>query len=209
LWNPRRRSRPAIGIFAANDRDQIWWLRICARLRRSSFLSRQPAQRHSRSTTGIQALDLLGRKILRDRGAALNTLRRRISATAAKAEGDASLRPHASALQETWLEIAAVVDSLMTIDDESVALRNATPFLAAFGHAVVAWLWLDQAVEAASVLRNGDRGGTVNERDTDFYGGKLRACRFFFEAELPKIRPQLVFVASGSDVAAGMPPGAF
>jgi alkylation response protein AidB-like acyl-CoA dehydrogenase len=42
-----------------------------------------------------------------------------------------------------------------------------------------------------------------------FYDGKLRACRFFFEAELPKIRPQLAFVASSSDVAAGMPPGAF
>ena len=160
-------------------------------------------------TTGIQALDLLGRKILRDRGAVLDTLRRRVSATAVNAEADAALRPHASALQETWLEIAAVVEKLMTIDDESVALRNATPFLAAFGHAAVAWLWLDQAVEAASAMRAGERGGTLNERGRDFYDGKLRACRFFFEAELPKIRPQLAFVASSSDVAAGMPTGAF
>jgi alkylation response protein AidB-like acyl-CoA dehydrogenase len=156
-------------------------------------------------TTGIQALDLLGRKVLRDRGAALNTLRQRVSATAVNAETDATLRPYAAALQEAWLEIASVAETLMAIDDESVALRNATPFLAAFGHAVVAWLWLEQAVEAASALR----GGTVNERDTDFYNGKLRACRFFFEAELPKIRPQLAFVASGSDVASGMPQGAF
>jgi alkylation response protein AidB-like acyl-CoA dehydrogenase len=160
-------------------------------------------------TTGIQALDLLGRKILRDRGAALDTLRRRVSCTAANAEADATLRPHASALQETWSEIAAVVETLTAIGDESVALRNATPFLAAFGHAVVAWLWLDQVVQVASALRAGDRGGTVNERDKDFYDGKLRACRFFFEAELPKIRPQLAFVASSSDVAASMPPGAF
>ena len=113
----------------------------------------------------------------------------------------------ASALQEAWVEVAAVVERLMAIDDESVALRNATPFLTAFGHAVVAWLWLDQAVEAASAFRA--RGGTLNERETDFYNGKLRACRFFFEAELPKIRPQLAFVASNSDVAAAMPPGAF
>jgi hypothetical protein len=35
------------------------------------------------------------------------------------------------------------------------------------------------------------------------------ACRFFFEAELPKIRPLLAFGASGSDVAADMPPAAF
>jgi butyryl-CoA dehydrogenase len=118
---------------------------------------------------------------------------------------DASLRAHASALLEAWLEIAAVVEKLMTIDDEAVALRNATPFLSAFGHAVVAWLWLDQAVEAASALQ----AGTVTERDTLFYTGKLRACRFFFEAELPRIRPQLAFVASNSDVAAAMPSGAF
>jgi alkylation response protein AidB-like acyl-CoA dehydrogenase len=160
-------------------------------------------------TTGIQALDLLGRKILRDRGSALDTLRQRVSATAAKADADVTLRLHAAALQEAWLEIATVVEKLMAIDDESVALRNATPFLAAFGHAVVAWLWLDQAVEAASAICGGERGGTVNERDSDFYNGKLRACRFFFEAELPKIRPQLAFVASGSDVAAAMPSGAF
>ena len=156
-------------------------------------------------TTGIQALDLLGRKILRDRGAALSTLRRRVSASAAGAVVDASLRAHASALLEAWLEIAAVVEKLMTIDDEAVALRNATPFLSAFGHAVVAWLWLEQAVEAASALQ----AGTVTERDTLFYTGKLRACRFFFEAELPRIRPQLAFVASNSDVAAAMPSGAF
>jgi len=160
-------------------------------------------------TTGIQALDLLGRKILRDRGAALNTLRQRVSATAVNADVDATLRPYAAALREAWLEIASVTETLIAIHDESVALRNATPFLAAFGHAVVAWLWLDQAVEAASVLCDGERGGTVNERDTEFFSGKLRACRFFFEAELPKIRPQLAFVASNSDVAAGMPPGAF
>ena len=160
-------------------------------------------------TTGIQALDLLGRKILRDRGTALDTLRQRVSATVANADIDATLRPYASALLEAWVEIAAVVERLMAIDDESVALRNATPFLAAFGHAVVAWLWLDQAIVAASAFCAGARGGTLNERETDFYNGKLRACRFFFEAELPRIRPQLAFVGSNSDVAAAMPSGAF
>jgi len=155
-------------------------------------------------TTGVQALDLLGRKVLRDRGAALAVLRERVARTAATASSHEPLRGYAAALTEAWSEIASVSTSLTALGDEAQALQNATPFLWAFGHAVAAWLWLDQALVASANLASA--GG---DADRDFYSGKLRACRFFYEWELPKVGPQLRFVASNSDVASGMPLEAF
>jgi len=155
-------------------------------------------------TTGVQALDLLGRKVLRDGGAALDLLRARIEHTAARAGSHPSLRAYAARLIEAWNQIAAVSQALITAADEAVALQNATPFLWAFGHAVAAWLWLDQAIVATTRL-----AGNPGQADRAFYAGKLRACRFFFECELPKIGSQLAFVGSHSDVAGGMPLDAF
>ncbi|MBA3271227.1 MAG: acyl-CoA dehydrogenase [Acidobacteria bacterium] len=155
-------------------------------------------------TTGVQALDLLGRKVLRDGGAALDLLRARIEHTAGRAGSHPSLRAYAARLTEAWNQIAAVSQALITAADEAVALQNATPFLWAFGHAVAAWLWLDQAIVATTCL-----AGNPGQADRAFYAGKLRACRFFFECELPKIGSQLAFVGSHSDVAGGMPLDAF
>ena len=62
-------------------------------------------------------------------------------------------------------------------------LANATPYLQAFGHVVVAWLWLDVAVAATR------SGG-------DFAAGKLAAARYFFHYELPKISAWLSVVAA-------------
>jgi alkylation response protein AidB-like acyl-CoA dehydrogenase len=142
-------------------------------------------------TTGIQALDLVGRKILAD-GAGLAVLERSIEETIAAATP--GLAAHAEALSGAWRAVSDTIAVLRACGDAS-ALDNATPFLSAFGHVVIAWLWLDQAVTA-------DRRETI---ESDFAAGKLRACRYFFECEVPKIRPLLAFVASRSDVAAAAP----
>jgi len=74
------------------------------------------------------------------------------------------------------------------------AFHNASAFLSAFGHVVVAWLWLDQAIAAnASPLRE----------------ARARACRFFFSNELPKARLQLALVASLNSEAADFPETCF
>ena len=78
-----------------------------------------------------------------------------------------------------------------------MALANATSFLSAFGHVVLAWLWLEQACVAQRVVAEG-RG------DTAFLTGKLRACRFFFVHELPRIDAWLAVVATCDDTASGM-----
>jgi butyryl-CoA dehydrogenase len=69
-------------------------------------------------------------------------------------------------------------------------LANASAYLEAVGHVVLAWIWLQQALLAARAL---PEAGT---QDVDFYRGKLQACRFFFRWELPKVAQQLELLAS-------------
>ena len=59
--------------------------------------------------------------------------------------------------------------------DIDAVLANSVVYLEAFGHIVVAWIWLEQLVAA-------------NGRSGDFYDGKRHAARFFFRSELPEDR---------------------
>jgi butyryl-CoA dehydrogenase len=141
-------------------------------------------------THGIQALDLLGRKVLMDSGAGLTLLGARIAATAAAAAAT-SLGSHAVALGAALERIAAATRSAWATGVPEEALANAMPYLQAFGHVVVAWLWLDVALAAERALGCG--GGA---QGADFHRGKLQAARYFSEFELPKIDAWLAVVAS-------------
>jgi alkylation response protein AidB-like acyl-CoA dehydrogenase len=121
-------------------------------------------------TTGIQGLDLLGRKLTRDNGASLAILRARVSSTIHQARKSRALAAHAVALEETWRRIGLYIDAIPSPPTD--ALSTATHFLRAFGHAVIAWLLLDIALRC------------VNSED-EFARGKIASCRFFFAEELP------------------------
>jgi alkylation response protein AidB-like acyl-CoA dehydrogenase len=146
-------------------------------------------------TTGIQAIDLLGRKILRSDGAGLAVAQKRIDRTVAAAMSVPPLAVHARALAACWTKVRETVDALRAREGASI-FDNATYFQRAFSHVIVAWLWLDQSLIA-------ERARTLTAHDSSFYAGKLRACRFFFECELPKTDAWLSLVASGNDVASG------
>ncbi len=141
-------------------------------------------------TTGIQGLDLLGRKILRERAASLGQLQARVAATVERARGAPVLAGHADQLQAAWDKVGTVVDGLLGLNNEARALAHATAFLSAFGHAVVGWLWLDQAVLCTA--------------EDAFCAGKRGACRFYFETEMPRVGVWLDQVAGLSDVATEM-----
>jgi alkylation response protein AidB-like acyl-CoA dehydrogenase len=147
-------------------------------------------------TTGIQAIDLVGRKIVRD-GRALSALDEVILKTARRAASVESLADFSAALQRGWEKIDSAIQTLRQVDERHV-LDNATPFLWAFGHLVVAWLWLDQALAAGDLEASRDSEGA-------FALGKLRTCRYFYECELPRVGPWLALVASTSDIAANAP----
>ncbi|RKN51157.1 acyl-CoA dehydrogenase [Micromonospora endolithica] len=138
-------------------------------------------------THGIQALDLLGRKVTMAGGAGLSLLVDTIRATvtrAWKAEGEAA--ELAGALGAALDRVALVTRRVWSTGDPQVALANASVYLEAVGHVVVAWMWLEQllAVEAA---------GTADE---DFLAGKRQASRYFFRYELPRTGPQFDLLES-------------
>uniref|UniRef100_UPI0035B18C6B acyl-CoA dehydrogenase C-terminal domain-containing protein n=1 Tax=Aquabacterium sp. TaxID=1872578 RepID=UPI0035B18C6B len=74
---------------------------------------------------------------------------------------------------------------------------NATPYLQAFGHTVLAWIWLEQAVAASQ------------GEPTALKQGKLSAARYFFRYELPKIEPWLAVVSTRDDTCLNMSPDWF
>jgi butyryl-CoA dehydrogenase len=101
-------------------------------------------------THGIQALDLLGRKVVADGGASLGLLLARISDTVTLARDvDGELAEFAADLQQAGDRVASTTATLWSSGDPEVALANASLYLEAVGH-VVAWLWLDQMVTAAA-----------------------------------------------------------
>ncbi len=136
-------------------------------------------------THGIQAMDLLGRKILMDGGAGLMALAARMEGTIAAARalgGEPSA--YADQLKAQLDRIGEVTFGLVGLGDPEKIMANATTYLEAAGHLVVAWVWLEQLV-------------ATGEKQGDFYDGKRQAGRYFFATELPKITPMLDLVAAG------------
>jgi len=135
-------------------------------------------------THGIQSLDLLGRKVTQRGGALLMALGAEIGRTVergAALDGDAP--EHAAALREVWTRLIGITAGMFAAGDVEAAMANSAVYLEAFGHIVVAWMWLEQELAA-------------HGRDGDFYDGKRAAARFFFRYELPKTGPQLDLLES-------------
>jgi alkylation response protein AidB-like acyl-CoA dehydrogenase len=137
-------------------------------------------------THGIQGLDLLGRKVAMKNGAAFAALGGEMQHTVFHALQVPELEGYGKALGLVVHRIAAVTKTLYGVGDANKMLANASLYLEAFGHAVVAWIWLEQAL--LSVGKSG--------HDADFYQGKLQACAYFFRWELPKTGPQLDLLES-------------
>jgi butyryl-CoA dehydrogenase len=136
-------------------------------------------------TDGIQALDLLGRQVVAHDGAALALLGREIAGTVAAARGlgDAAIAAHADALAAAARELhdtTRVLAAALSHTPE-VALAEASVYLDMFGHTVIAWVWLRQAVLARPRTQGPDAA---------WLHGKLAAAHHFFRHELPRTGPQ-------------------
>ncbi|KHJ70294.1 MULTISPECIES: acyl-CoA dehydrogenase [Rhodococcus] len=135
-------------------------------------------------THGIQGLDLLGRKVIMQGGAALALLGEAVGETIARATqagGDAAA--YAQQLGAAVARVAETTATLWSTGDPAVALANSSVYLEAVGHVVVAWMWLEQLL-------------AVGDREGDFFDGKRAAARYFFRFELPKTGPQFDLLAS-------------
>jgi butyryl-CoA dehydrogenase len=135
-------------------------------------------------THGIQALDLLGRKVTMEGGRALRGLLGRIAATVQRARSlGGEPTGFATELEAAANRLGAVTGALWERGPD-VALALATPYLEAAGHTVIAWVWLEQYLAC---------GG----REDPFYTGKRAAARYFFRYELPRTGHLFALLESG------------
>jgi len=142
-------------------------------------------------TDGIQAMDLLGRKVGTASGAAMQALGAEMGTTiteAREAFAQCGATPELAAaahwaaqLERAWLDLEATTQALLAClpHEPRRALAQASLYLDTFGHTAIAWMWLRQAL--AAIRRLGDAQGD----DMRFLRGKLAAAHHFFHAELP------------------------
>ena len=140
-------------------------------------------------TNGIQALDLLGRKVKQDNGAALTLLAARMRSTVREGQlAGEPVRPLATQLGVAVERLVATTLALTTAgatQEPARALSNASVYLDLVSRTVVAWLWLQQAIVADRAMAVGTAG-----HDADFYRGKLQAARYWYGWELPRTEVQ-------------------
>ncbi len=149
---------------------------------------------------GIQAMDLLGRKVLMENGRGMQLLAARMQETMARASAHAALAPHAAALGQALGQVGAVTQKAWASANPTEALANAVPYMQAFGHTVLAWIWLDVAAAALAHDPQQAHSATV---------GRLGAAQFFYHYELPKIGAWLSVVQSRDMTCATLPEEAF
>lgn len=131
-------------------------------------------------TNGIQAIDLLGRKVMMQNGAALRALIDVVNADIDRARMLEPLRELADRLavaRDQILGATLRAGQRMAAGEVRGVLANATFYLNALGHLCIGWIWLRQARVALSAAT----------LDADFVAGKVATCRFFFATELPHI----------------------
>lgn len=144
-------------------------------------------------THAIHGLDIMGRKVRMADGAALKALAVEVTQTITAATAHAQLASYCQSLSHAIQQIQLTLEAVSKASDPSLALANATIFLDAMGHVVIAWMWLKQAVAAIEGQAKG------NANDAAFYSGKLSACKFFYRYELPKAISKFELVSSLDD----------
>ncbi len=151
-------------------------------------------------THGIQGMDLLGRKVLMEGGRGLQLLAARMHATIAQAGLIADLAGYASALTAALHHVETATRAAWSTGRPTEALANAVPYMQAFGHTVLGWIWLDVAMVARAAAQTTPDAAQA---------GRLAATRFFFHYELPKIGAWLKVVESRDLTCAELAEDAF
>ena len=147
-------------------------------------------------THGIQGMDLLGRKVLMEEGRGVHLLGARMRETADKAMTFADLAADAKALNTALQKVIAATQMAWSSGQPQEALANAVPYLQAFGHLVLAWIWLDVSASC--------RGA-----QTPAQTGRQAAAKFFYHYELPKIDAWLQVVSNRDMTCANLAEDAF
>jgi len=135
-------------------------------------------------TTGIQSMDLLGRKLVMKNGAAMQNLMQEVNATISEAMNNDELKQYALQLQDKMKEAQEVIMHLLQYamkGEHERFISDATVFMEYLSTMVIAWQWLKMANAAKFALITGK-----TEYNKDFYESKIHTMRFYYKYELPK-----------------------
>jgi len=151
-------------------------------------------------THGIQAADLLGRKVVMQGGAGLQLLARTIGATIAQARKHPELAAWADQLAQALQDVGEATQAAWATGNPTEALANAVPYMQAFGHTVLAWVWLDVACSVLAL------DATLSIAAS---AGRMGAARYFYHYELPRIGAWLQVVRQRDLTCAALDEDAF
>jgi len=139
-------------------------------------------------TNGIQALDLLGRKIWQNNSLGLKLLSEKISQDIQRAshleQSEKFARKIADALTASH-QVTQKLGESMAKHGANKTLANASCYLSMMGKLVYAWMWLRQSIVSEAALQNLE--GQEGQQEINFYRGKLQAAQYFIQWELPKL----------------------
>jgi butyryl-CoA dehydrogenase len=133
-------------------------------------------------TTGIQSLDLLGRKVVAAGGEALSAWSGMVGESIAEAMAAGVDGTWCEALDGAVAEVRALTATLAArglAGELDAMLSHATDYLDLFSTVCVAWQWLRQATASRRALDAGHGG--------DLHRGKLQAAQYWFRTELPRV----------------------
>jgi alkylation response protein AidB-like acyl-CoA dehydrogenase len=175
----------------------------------SGYLTDYPLEQYIRDskidslyegTTAIQALDFFFRKIVRDRGEALQFVTAQISDTIENC--DAALKPQAQLLQTALEDVTAMTGALtgylMSAAEHPTEIYKvglaSVRYLLAVGDLLIGWRLLVQAGIAHAALGDGP-----SKSDEPFYRGKVATATFFAKNMLPRLAAQRRVIESIDD----------
>ncbi len=150
-------------------------------------------------TNGIQAMDLLGRKLGLNKGESFKGLILKIKEIIETAKGQNVLKDLAGEADKTLQKLektAGHIGGLLKSDKMMTAFAHAYSFLDVTGDIVMAWMLLWRATIAVDKLENGTK-----RKDTDFYTGQIRSAQFFVNSVLPLTRGKMDVILTGDDAA--------
>ncbi|MCC4270352.1 acyl-CoA dehydrogenase C-terminal domain-containing protein [Marinobacter nauticus] len=143
-------------------------------------------------TNGIQAMDLMGRKVVGSQGKLYELFAQDVAAFIEANSSDEALRPYLEPLAASLERLSDVTEHVVNqaADNPEAIGAAAVDYLDMFGYTALAYMWA-KVVKAAAPKAEGDTSG--------FYTGKVKTARFYFDRLLPKTVSLAEGIRSGSD----------
>lgn len=145
-------------------------------------------------TTGIQALDLLGRKVLMTQGAALRNFTKIVHKFCQENEGNEQLKPFVdtlNTLNKDWGDITMKIGMTAMQNRDEVGAAS-VDYLMYSGYVCLAYYWALMAKVAQEKLA----AGTTEE---GFYTSKVQTAKFYFDRILPRTAAHAAMIANGGE----------